>query len=139
MLTEPDVCYKIRSMKQASLNLDLLSKKTRKQTFLDEMEKVVPWANLEALIASYYCEGVKGRPPFALQTMVRTHFMQQWFTLSDPAMEEAFVDTPLYRHFAQIEEFIRLPVRAIFCVLAKPQVHVIGWRSTNWQSRSWVW
>ena len=96
-------------MKQASLNLDLLSKKTRKQTFLEEMEKVVPWADLEALIAPYYCEGVKGRPPFALQTMLRTHFMQRWFTLSDPAMEEAFVDTPLYRHFAQIEEFTRLP------------------------------
>jgi IS5 family transposase len=96
-------------MKQASLNLDLLSKKTRKQTFLEEMEKVVPWADLEALIAPYYCEGVKGRPPFALQTMLRTHFMQQWFTLSDPAMEEAFVDTPLYRQFAQIEEFTRLP------------------------------
>ena len=109
MLTEPDVCYKIRSIKQASLNLDLLSKKTRKQTFLDEMEKVVPWADLEALIAPYYCEGVKGRPPFALQTMLRTHFMQQWFTLSDPAMEEAFVDTPLYRQFARIEEFTRLP------------------------------
>ena len=60
--------YKIHSIKQASLNLDLLSKKTRKQTFLDEMEKVVPWADLEALIAPYYSEGVKGRPPFALQT-----------------------------------------------------------------------
>ncbi|MFM9999568.1 MAG: IS5/IS1182 family transposase, partial [Burkholderiaceae bacterium] len=43
-------------MKQASLNLDLLSKKTRKQIFLEEMETVVPWADLEALIAPYYCE-----------------------------------------------------------------------------------
>ena len=66
-------------MKQVSLNRNLLSKKTRKQTFLGEMEKVVPWADLEALIAPYYCEGFKGRPPFALQTMLRTHFMQQWF------------------------------------------------------------
>jgi transposase, IS5 family len=96
-------------IKQASLNLDLLSKKTRKQTSLEEMEKVVPWADLEALIAPYYCEGGKGRPPFALQTMLPTHFMQQWFTLSDSAMEEAFVDTPLYRQFTQIEEFTRLP------------------------------
>ena len=96
-------------MKQASLNFDLLSKKTRKQIFLDEVEKVVPWAELEALIAPYFCEEVKGRPPFALQTMLRVHFMQQWFTLSDPAMEEAFVDTPLYRQFARIEEFTRLP------------------------------
>ena len=42
-------------------------------------------------------------------TMLRIHFMQQWFTLSDPAMEEAFFDTPLYREFAQLEEFARLP------------------------------
>jgi IS5 family transposase len=41
--------------------------------------------------------------------MLRIHFMQQWFTLSDPAMEEAFFDTPLYREFAQLEEFARLP------------------------------
>ena len=73
------------------------------------MEKVVPWADLEALIAPYYCEGVKGRPPFALQTMLGTHFMKRWLTLSDSAMEEAFVYTPLYLQFAQIEEFTRLP------------------------------
>ena len=59
------------------------------------MEQVVPWADLEGLIAPYYCEGIKGRPPFALQTMLRTHFLQQWFALSDPGMEEAFVDVPL--------------------------------------------
>ena len=96
-------------MKQASLNLDFLTKKTRKQIFLEEMEEFILWADLEALIAPYYGEGVKGRPPFALQTMLRTHFMQQRFTLSDPAMAEAFVDTPLYRQFARIEEFTRLP------------------------------
>ena len=96
-------------MKQASLNIELLSKKTRKQIFLEEMEKVVPWSDLEALIAPYYCEGIKGRPPFSLQTMLRTHFLQQWCTLSDPAMEEALVDVPLYRQFAQIQEFTRLP------------------------------
>ena len=50
-----------------------------------------------------------GRPTFYLQTMLRTHFMQQWFTLSDPAMEEAFFDTPLLREFAQLQEFSRLP------------------------------
>jgi IS5 family transposase len=96
-------------MKQATLNLNLKLKKTRKQEFLEQMEQVVPWADLVALIAPYYPEGKNGRPPFALQTMLRTHFMQQWFTLSDPAMEEAFFDTPLYREFAQLEEFERMP------------------------------
>jgi transposase, IS5 family len=41
--------------------------------------------------------------------MLRVHFIQQWFTLSDPCMEEAFFDTPLYREFAQLQEFGRLP------------------------------
>jgi IS5 family transposase len=96
-------------MKQATLNLDLSAKITRKQVFLDQMDQVVPWAALVELIAPYYPEGKTGRPPFSLMTMLRVHFMQQWFTLSDPAMEEAFFDTPLYREFAQLEEFARLP------------------------------
>jgi len=96
-------------MKQATLNLDLSAKITRKQVFLDQMDQVVPWAALVELIAPYYPEGKTGRPPFSLMTMLRVHFMQQWFTLSDPAMEEAFFDTPLYREFAQLEELARLP------------------------------
>lgn len=73
------------------------------------MDQVVPWAALIELIAPYYPEGRTGRPPFALETMLRTHFMQQWFTLSDPGMEEAFFDIPLYREFARLDEFSRLP------------------------------
>ena len=72
-------------MKQATLPLDLSVKKTRKQVFLEQMDDVVPWAALVELIALYYPEGKTGRPPFSLQTMLRTHFMQQWFSLSDPA------------------------------------------------------
>jgi len=96
-------------MKQTTLKLNLQLKKTRKREFLEQMEKVVPWAALVELIAPYYPEGRTGRPPFSLATMLRIHFMQQWFTLSDPAMEEAFFDTPLYREFAQLDEFARLP------------------------------
>jgi len=96
-------------MKQASLALNLSVKKTRKREFLDQMEHVVPWAALVELIAPFYPEGRTGRPPFSLVTMLRIHFMQQWFSLSDPAMEEAFFDTPLYREFAKLEEFGRLP------------------------------
>jgi IS5 family transposase len=96
-------------MKQASLALNLSIKKTRKREFLEQMEHVVPWAALVQLIAPFYPEGRTGRPPFSLSTMLRIHFMQQWFSLSDPAMEEAFFDTPLYREFAKLEEFGRLP------------------------------
>jgi IS5 family transposase len=103
------MAHKIQSMKQAALKLNLNIKKTRKQVFLEQMEQVIPWGDLVEVIAPYYPEGKTGRPPFSLQTMLRIHFMQQWFTLSDPAMEEAFFDTPLLREFAQLQEFSRLP------------------------------
>ena len=90
-------------MKQSSLDLNLSTKKTRKQQLLDEMELVVPWAALVELIAPYYPEGKNGRPPFALQTMLRIHCMQQWFNLSDLGMEEAFFDTPIYRELKRCD------------------------------------
>jgi transposase, IS5 family len=96
-------------MKQSCFDLNLSNKKTRKREFLFEMDRVVPWAVLVELIAPYYPEGKNGRPPFALETMLRVHFMQQWFTLSDPAMEEAFFDIPLYREFAKLDAHGRLP------------------------------
>ncbi len=96
-------------MKQTSLDLNLSARRTRKQEFLAQMQRVVPWAALVELIAPYYPEGKNGRPPFALETMLRVHFMQQWFSLSDPAMEEAFFDVPVYRQFAQLDAHGRLP------------------------------
>ena len=87
-------------MKQASLGLGNSTKRTRKREFLAEMERVVPWAALVELVAPFAPEGRRGRPPFSVETMLRIHFMQQWFTLSDPAMEEALHDMPLFREFA---------------------------------------
>jgi len=91
------------------LNLDLSLKRTRKRGFLEQMEQVLPRAALVELIAPYYPQGRTGSPAFSLLTMLRIDFMQQWFTLSDPGMEEAFFDTPLFREFAQLDEFSRLP------------------------------
>ena len=97
-------------MKQANLGLDLTAKKTRKREFLEEMDRVVPWGELVALIEPYSPRAKTGRPPFAIQTMLRIHFMQQWFGLSDPAMEEALFDVPMYREFAQLPDgLVRLP------------------------------
>jgi transposase, IS5 family len=88
-------------MKQACLGFGQSAKRTRKREFLESMDRVVPWADLVALIAPYAPEvGRRGRQPFAVDAMLRIHFMQQWFTLSDPAMEEALHDTPLLREFA---------------------------------------
>ena len=70
-------------MKQATLNFDLNAKKTRKQVFLKQMDQVVSWIALVELIAPYYPKGLKGRPPFSLMTMLRVHFIQQWFTRSE--------------------------------------------------------
>jgi IS5 family transposase len=83
---------------------------TRKREFLDEMNRVVPWAKLVGLITPHAPEGKREGPPFAVETMLRIHFMQQWFTSSDPAMEEALHDVPLFREFAVLDNwYIWLP------------------------------
>ena len=120
-------------MKQAILPLSLNVKKTRKAEFLEHMERVVPWAELVALIAPYYPEGKNGRPPFPLETMLRTHFLQLWFTLSDPAMEEAFFGVPLYRALHSCPS-------SPGCLMSPPScASATGWRNTNWPSRCWAW
>ena len=75
-------------------------KQTRREKFLSEMDKVIPWARLIKLIEPVYPKGKQGRPPYALETMLRIHFMQQWFGLSDPAMEESLYDSQSMRQFA---------------------------------------
>lgn len=97
-------------MKQADLGLNLSTKRARKRESLDEMNRVVPWAALVALVTPHAPAGRRGRPPFPVETMLRIHFMQQWFGLSDPAMEEALFDVPLYREFAGLDNGnVRLP------------------------------
>ena len=91
------------TMKQLGLGLNLSTKKTRKREFLEEMERVVPWAVLVQIVEPHYPKAKTGRPPFEIATMLRIHYLQQWFGLSDPAMEEALHDVPLYREFAKLE------------------------------------
>jgi IS5 family transposase len=95
-------------MKQMSLNttgFERKTKRTRKREFLDEMSLVVPWYELVALITLHVpTRSAKGgRPPFVVETMLRIHFLQQWFNLSDPAMEEALYDTALFREFVGLD------------------------------------
>ena len=85
--------------KQAELGLNLSTRRTRKAVFLDEMELVVPWRELVALIAEASPVATTGRPPFAHEAMLRIHFLQQWFGLSDQAMEDALFEVPMYREF----------------------------------------
>jgi IS5 family transposase len=80
-------------------------KQTKREKFLSEMEVVVPWQALIALIEPHYPKASKkgGRPPYPLATMLRVHLLQQWYSLSDPAMEEALIEVPTMRRFAGIE------------------------------------
>jgi IS5 family transposase len=97
-------------MKQLGLGLNLSIKRTRKREFLDEMERVVPWAALVQVVEPYYPKAKTGRPPFGIETMLRIHYLQQWFALSDPAMEEALHDMPVFREFAKLGDGVtRLP------------------------------
>lgn len=98
-------------MKQTDLGSDLTNRKTRKAQFLDEMNRVVPWRALLGLIVPYAPRKDTGRPPFSIEVMLRIHFLQQWFGLSDVAIEEALFDVPLYRQFAGLGGMSRLPDR----------------------------
>jgi transposase, IS5 family len=79
------------------------TKKTRRAQFLEEMEQVVPWAKLCALIEPHYPKAGNGRHPVGLERMLRIYFLQQWFNLADPAVEEALYDSTVMRQFAGID------------------------------------
>jgi len=80
-------------------------KRTKRERFLGQMQAVVPWKALIDLIEPYYPKtGSKGgRPPYPLETMLRIHLMQQWYDVSDPAMEDALIEVPTMRRFAGID------------------------------------
>jgi transposase, IS5 family len=79
------------------------TKKTRRAAFLEEMEQVVPWRKLCALIEPHYPKAGNGRPPVGIERMLRIYFLQQWFNLSDPAVEEALYDSMVMRDFVGID------------------------------------
>lgn len=78
-------------------------KKTRREVFLEEMDLVVPWKALVKVIEPFYPVAGNGRRPYPLATMLRVHLMQNWFALSDPAMEEALYEIASLRNFAGLD------------------------------------
>jgi transposase, IS5 family len=78
-------------------------KKTRREKFLEEMDEIVPWAQLQSLIEPHYPKQGNGRPPVGLGIMLRIYFVQHWFNLSDPGAEEALYDSPALRRFAGVD------------------------------------
>ena len=79
------------------------TRKTRRAIFLEEMEQVVPWGELCALVAPHYPQPGKGRRPVGVERMLRIYFLQQWFNLSDPGVEEALYDSAVMRQFVGID------------------------------------
>lgn len=78
-------------------------KVTRRERFLAEMNAVIPWREMVAVIAPHYPKPERGRPPIPLERMLRIYFLQQWFALSDPAAEDALYDSEAMRRFVGVE------------------------------------
>jgi len=94
-------------MRQRSLaeeGFERFRKPTRREQFLEEMERVIPWSGLCGVIEPFYPKGKgAGRPPIGIERMLRIHFLQHWFNLSDPAVEEALYDSRAMRRFVGID------------------------------------
>ncbi len=78
-------------------------KVTRRERFLGEMEKVVPWERICGAIKPHYPQGRRGRPPIGIERMLRIYFLQQWYALADEALEDALYDSQAMRTFAGID------------------------------------
>src|SRR5215470_1695958 len=89
----------MRQLTLATAGFEKHGKQTRRAAFLAEMEEVVPWGELYAVVEPYYPKRGNGRPPIGLERMLRLHFLQHWFNLSDPAVEEALYESVSMRGF----------------------------------------
>jgi transposase, IS5 family len=87
----------------ASMAWQAKGKVTRRERFLAEMDAVIPWSRLLALIEPHYPRAGQGRQPLGLEKMLRIYFLQQWFSLSDPQAEDAIYDSESMRRFARVE------------------------------------
>jgi IS5 family transposase len=93
----------MRQLSFATLEHQTKKKQTKRETFLAEMDQVVPWAQLMALIEPHYPKAGNGRRPYGLEVMLRIYFLQQWYQLSDPGAEEALYDIASMRAFCSLE------------------------------------
>ena len=93
----------MKQLTLAAVGFERYAKSTRRARFLAEMERVVPWPALCGLIEPFYPKAGNGRQPVGVERMLRICFLQQWFNLSDPAMEEALYDSLAMRAFGGID------------------------------------
>ena len=94
----------MRQRTLADEGFEKFRKPTRREQFLDEMDQIIPWRDLCKVIKPFYPKPMgAGRPPVGLERMLRIHFLQHWFNLSDPSVEEALYDSRSMRRFAGID------------------------------------
>ena len=94
----------MRQRTLAEEGFERFRKPTRREQFLEEMDRVIPWSGLCGVIEPFYPKGKgAGRPPIGIERMLRIHFLQHWFNLSDPAVEEALYDSRAMRRFVGID------------------------------------
>ena len=93
----------MKQLTLAAVGFERYAKTTRRAAFLAEMERVVPWSALCALIEPFYPKPGNGRPPVGVERMLRIYFLQHWFNLSDPAVEETLYDSRAMRRFVGID------------------------------------
>jgi len=124
------------SMQQRTLSamtgFERYTKKTRRAMFLEEMEQVVPWKELCVVIEPHYSKPGNGRRPKELEQMLRIYFLQQWFKLADPVVEEALYDSATLRQFAGIDLGRNRCRTRRRCVSSG-----ICWKSTAWGKQFW--
>jgi IS5 family transposase len=93
----------MKQLTLATAGFERYAKRTRRAAFLEEMERVVPWPALCRLIEPFYPKPGDGRPPIGVERMLRIYFLQQWFNLSDPGVEEGLYDSLAMRRFVGID------------------------------------
>jgi len=94
----------MRQQSFATDDFEKYRKKTRKELFLEEMDQIIPWKALSKVIKPYYPKPKgAGRRPIGIERMLRIHFLQHWFELSDPGAEEALYDSRAMRQFVGID------------------------------------
>ena len=128
----------MRQSTLAEAGFQRYSKRTLRERFLQEMDRVVPWEALRALIEPVYYPNRRGagRPAVGLERMLRIHFLQHWFNLSDPGVEEALYDSGAMRQFVgtDLGRASRCRTKRRFASFAT------CWRLTDWEkpsSRGW--
>ena len=118
----------------ASVAWEKKGKITRRERFLAEMDAVIPWSRLLALVEPHYPKAGNGTQPKPMEQMLRIYFMQNWFNLSDPQAEDSLYDIESMRRFAGIALGIAGHIGAMWGAKADPQFMVVFVRHLKYRS-----